>query len=117
MDQFIGPPPKLLDLVALAGQHVGKKKKAVRIKKIVTKRWEAWENEGAFFYEPWISKWIDGKFVSYRYDRIPPKIWLEFLQDIKKELRIDNPHEARLLIDRVILLQGQAIRRRRSYKG
>lgn len=54
-------------------------------------------NELAFFHEPWLCD-RDYGGEDYRYDNIPPAIFLEFLEEIKAS-GIINPEEARLVID------------------
>lgn len=64
------------------------------------RKFEVWENEGAFFYDPWLSR-VGDSSESWRasFDRIPKAVQLEFLKDVRRGGRIKNPHEARLLVD------------------
>lgn len=65
------------------------------------------ENEGSFFYEPWLNDRNEKK--TYRYDQIPAKTMAAFLKE-KRDLGRMNPHEARIIVDFAISKLPKALR-------
>jgi len=69
-------------------------------KKVIPKRrFKVSNNEGSFFYEPWLDDTITNK--SYRYDKVPKSIRKLFANELRDIGRM-KPDEARMIVEFVL---------------